>query len=323
MAAVVYRRSSSMALRLDSVWSLPVAKSSSVRSSVWCFELPSHSSRAVQKRMLSSFSCRSRSGVSTSLPSLFPSRVANQSGASRASFRSLAGQWNKQADKDQSIKTVTPEVALPKTPLPKRENIYTVPNFLTFTRLISAPAIGYLVVRGQTTWALGLFAYSCLTDYVDGYIARKYKLQTVVGSVIDPMADKFLMMSLATTLAVSGDIPLYMAVLILGRDFLLGLSALYFRYISLPPPKTFVRYWDFSIPSAEVHPTVISKYNTFLQMLYLGCSLINPVFIGSFTPETASILTSALSILGYTTATTTVLSGLSYVFSSKAVKILK
>lgn len=205
----------------------------------------------------------------------------------------------------------------------KHENIYTVPNFLTFTRLVSAPVIGYFVVHGQTTLALSLFAYSCVTDYIDGYLARKYHLQTVVGSVIDPMADKFLMMTLAGTLAVSGSIPVYMAVIILGRDFLLGLSALYYRYISLPPPKTFLRYWDFSIPSAEVHPTTISKYNTFLQMLYLGCALANPVLVDAVSAATAGYLETGLMALGYTTATTTVLSGLSYVFSHNAVKILK
>jgi cardiolipin synthase (CMP-forming) len=51
----------------------------------------------------------------------------------------------------------------------------------------------------------------------------------------------------------------WLAVIILGRDFGLGIAALYYRYISLPPPKTFSRYWDFSLPSAEVHPTNISK----------------------------------------------------------------
>lgn len=207
--------------------------------------------------------------------------------------------------------------------LAKRENIYTVPNILTFTRLVSAPFIGYFVVQGQTTLAVSLFAYSCVTDFVDGYIARKYKLQTVVGSVIDPMADKFLMMTLAGTLAVSGSIPMYMAVIILGRDFLLGLSALYYRYISLPPPKTFLRYWDFGIPSAEVHPTTISKYNTFLQMLYLGGTLVNPLVMDSVGAVTAGYLDTGLTVFGYTTAVTTVLSGLSYVFSQNAVKILK
>ena len=52
----------------------------------------------------------------------------------------------------------------------------------------------------------------------------------------------------------------------------LGIAAIYYRWISLPPPKTFARYWDFSLPSAEVRPTTISKYNTALQLALIGAT---------------------------------------------------
>lgn len=224
---------------------------------------------------------------------------------------------------DKSITKKVIDAAVAAATKTKHENIYTVPNMLTFSRLITAPVIGYLVVHHQTTLAFGLFALSCFTDLLDGYIARKYELQTVVGSVIDPMADKALMMTLASCLAVSGDIPLYAAIVILGRDVLLAIAAVLIRYKSLPPPKTFSRYWDFSLPSAEVHPTQISKYNTFLQMLYLGSSLMYPAVYGSLDAETAQLAATSLQYLGYTVASTTILSGLSYVFSTNAVKIVK
>lgn len=54
-------------------------------------------------------------------------------------------------------------------------------------------------------------------------------------------------------------IVVWLAGIILGRDVGLAISAIYFRWISLPPPKTMARYWDFSLPSAEVRPTTISK----------------------------------------------------------------
>lgn len=66
--------------------------------------------------------------------------------------------------------------------------------------------------------------------------------------------------------------------MILGRDALLGLVALYYRYISLPGPKTFARYWDFSLPSAEVHPTGISKVNTALQLGLVGWTMARMAF---------------------------------------------
>jgi len=64
-----------------------------------------------------------------------------------------------------------------------------------------------------------------------------------------------------------------LAVLIIGRDIILGVAAIYYRYISLPPPKTLARYWDFSLPSAEVRPTDISKVNTALQLALVGCTM--------------------------------------------------
>lgn len=87
------------------------------------------------------------------------------------------------------------------------ENIYTIPNILTASRLVAAPVIGYLVLQGDLKWALVLFAYAGVTDLVDGWIARRYNLQTVVGSVIDPMADKVLMTVLTVTLAMKGFMP--------------------------------------------------------------------------------------------------------------------
>lgn len=207
------------------------------------------------------------------------------------------------------------------------ENIYTVPNALTFTRLVSAPVVGYLILHGQVTFALALFTYSCVTDFLDGFIARRWNLQSVVGSVIDPLADKMLMMICTVCLATTSEIPLYLATIIIGRDVCLGLAAVVIRYISLPAPKTFWRYWDFSIPSAEVHPIMISKVNTALQMLYLGSMMIKPVFMlylsDQFGPETTAAFLQYIHGLEITVALTTLWSGLSYAFSKKAVKFVK
>ncbi|KAI9661742.1 MAG: hypothetical protein M1821_008981 [Bathelium mastoideum] len=215
--------------------------------------------------------------------------------------------------------------------LTPHENIYTVPNALTFSRLLAAPAIGYLVLHDYHAWAVGLFAYAGITDLIDGYIARHWNLQTVVGSVIDPMADKTLMFILTVCLAAKAAIPLYLATLILGRDASLAVAAIYYRYASLPAPKTFSRYWDFSLPSAEVHPTTVSKYNTFLQLILLGATTALPLVssdahhlqLGGLVPllEGADIGT-AMTAFQILVAATTAWSGMSYAFLKDAVKIL-
>ena len=87
------------------------------------------------------------------------------------------------------------------------------------------------------------------------------------------MADKALMTIVVVGLAWKAVLPLSLTVVILGRDVLLSLSAIYYRYISLPPPRTLARYWDFSLPSAEVRPTGISKFNTFLQLVLVAVTM--------------------------------------------------
>lgn len=174
--------------------------------------------------------------------------------------------------------------------------------------------MGYLVLNDAHAWALGLFAYAGITDLVDGWIARKWNLQTVVGTIIDPLADKILMTVLTVTLAMQGMLPVWLAFIILGRDVGLGISAIYYRWISLPPPKTFTRYWDFSLPSAEVRPTTISKYNTALQLGLIGATTAMPLIPFE--------LGATMTGFQYLVAATTIWSGASYVYSKDAVKIL-
>lgn len=211
----------------------------------------------------------------------------------------------------------------PKPLLTPHENIYTIPNILTFTRLLAAPAVGYAILTAQPALALTLFAYAGLTDALDGHLARRFSQTTVVGTIIDPMADKLLMTIAVVSLAYTATIPAWLAAVILGRDVALACSAIYFRWISLPPPKTFARYWDFSLPSAEVHPTEISKINTLLQLLLLGSAMALPVLRESLPAVVdAWNLPGVLEGWSYLVGATTLWSGLSYVGNKDAVKIL-
>ena len=97
-----------------------------------------------------------------------------------------------------------------RTPAPrkeKHENIYTLPNILTFSRIIATPIIAYLILDDKPYLATSLLLYAGLTDLIDGWIARRYNLKSVVGTVIDPMADKFLMITLTGALAYTSAMP--------------------------------------------------------------------------------------------------------------------
>lgn len=143
------------------------------------------------------------------------------------------------------------------------------------------------------------------------------------------MADKLLMTILTVCLAVQGALPVWLATLILGRDVALAFSACYYRYASLPTPKTLARFWDFSLPSAQVHPTAISKANTFLQLLFIGAvTAIPAVSGGALLNGLDAALGGVGGVSGFMNgaqllvAGTTVWSGASYLYTKNAVEIL-
>ncbi|EJD07714.1 uncharacterized protein FOMMEDRAFT_130829 [Fomitiporia mediterranea MF3/22] len=195
-----------------------------------------------------------------------------------------------------------------------RENTYTIPNALTLSRILSCPFLAWSIIHGDFSTATAILVYAGVSDWVDGFLARRYQMRSVLGTILDPAADKALMTTLTVTLAMKDMLPVPLACIILGRDVLLSLAAFYIRYKTLPSPKTFQRYWDFSIPSAEVHPTGISKVNTALQLLLMGITTISPL--------TSLDLDLTLQCLQWSVAGTTIWSGLSYVFSSSAVRVV-
>ncbi|KAI0820774.1 CDP-alcohol phosphatidyltransferase-domain-containing protein [Trametes gibbosa] len=195
-----------------------------------------------------------------------------------------------------------------------RENIYTLPNLLTLSRIAACPVLGWAIVNDDFYLATGLLVYAGLTDWVDGYLARRFNMRSVLGTILDPAADKTLMTTLTITLAMKDLIPVPIAAIILGRDVLLSLAAFYIRYTSLPQPKTFARYWDFSIPSAEVRPTGISKVNTALQLLLMGTATVSPII-----PLDISL---PLQGLQWIVAGTTIWSGASYVFAKGGFRVI-
>lgn len=201
-----------------------------------------------------------------------------------------------------------------------RENIYTIPNMLTATRIITAPAIGYFLINQQSGLAISIFVYSCVTDFVDGYIARKYNMKSIIGSILDPMADKLLMTICTLSLSYISSMPLYLACLIIGRDVLLSFMAFYYRYVTLPPPKTFKRLINISIPTVSVHPNLLSKVNTGLQMIYIGSLVLQPAIESIMAENWIEPFHSGLYGFELLVATTTFLSGCTYIFSKKAIK---
>jgi CDP-diacylglycerol--glycerol-3-phosphate 3-phosphatidyltransferase len=100
-------------------------------------------------------------------------------------------------------------------------SVVNVPNLLTLYRILSVPAIVVILLtpfKGREIIGFIVFVLAAITDALDGYLARKNKLVTVVGQLLDPTADKLLIASALICLVKIGRVPAWMAVVIIGRE---------------------------------------------------------------------------------------------------------
>lgn len=193
--------------------------------------------------------------------------------------------------------------------------VLTIPNILTVSRMIASPFIGYWIIQEEFALAMGWFLAASATDAVDGFIAKRFNQKSVVGSFLDPLADKLLMTIMVTTMAYKALLPLPLVGLILLRDVSLLAGGVIRRYRSLPRPVTVSRFFSVSkVESIEIKPTVISKVNTVLQvgLVFLVLSAkgldftLDPMF---------------MSGLEWSVAGTTLFSGLDYLNSNAMQRI--
>lgn len=98
------------------------------------------------------------------------------------------------------------------------------PNKITVARIILVPVFMLLLYFGQTYWALAVYIIACLSDLVDGKIARKYNLVTDFGKFMDPLADKMLVLAAMCYFVEVGLMPGWVVAIVLLREF--GVSGL-------------------------------------------------------------------------------------------------
>lgn len=114
-----------------------------------------------------------------------------------------------------------------------------IPNILTFLRLALLPFILIELAAGRRATGLPLLIFSGTTDMIDGYLARRFHWESKLGAMLDPIADKLLLVSLFLALGIDGSIPWWLVSIVLGRDalLLLGAAFLFRRLKSFPPSK--------------------------------------------------------------------------------------
>ncbi|MFL6001697.1 MAG: CDP-alcohol phosphatidyltransferase family protein [Nocardioides sp.] len=106
--------------------------------------------------------------------------------------------------------------------LTRGKRVWTVPNLISLARLAGVPVFLWLVLVPEADgWALGLLMLSGLTDYLDGYLARKLNQASALGEILDPVADRLYILAVVLGLALREIIPWWVAVILPLRDLLL------------------------------------------------------------------------------------------------------
>ena len=134
-----------------------------------------------------------------------------------------------------------------------------LPNLLSFLRLFLVLPISWSLLSNYVFLALSLFLVAGVTDALDGRLARKFRWETHLGSVIDPLADKVLVAGIVLVFTYQGYIPVWLAVIALGRDGLILIGAALYRFILGP---------------FDVQPSLVSKANTAVQIVALVLLLL-------------------------------------------------
>jgi cardiolipin synthase len=120
---------------------------------------------------------------------------------------------------------------------PVSSRVFTIPNILSFLRLLLVPVFLVLIVRGQDAFALLVLVVSSLTDFLDGILARRLNQVSRLGQLLDPAADRLFIFTALIGLAVRGVIPWWLVIVIVGRDVMLaalGIILANFGYGPLP-----------------------------------------------------------------------------------------
>jgi len=167
-----------------------------------------------------------------------------------------------------------------------------IPNIISIIRIMLVIPFIVLMLRQEFTWALLLFFVAGISDGIDGYLAKRNNWTSRLGSILDPLADKLLLVSSFVTLAWLNVLPVWLVSAVLLRDVIIISGAVAYHFL---------------VGRYEMEPTIISKLNTFFQiMLVLSTVFSQGLYV---------LPPLALQALVYIVFATTILSGADYVYT--------
>jgi len=173
---------------------------------------------------------------------------------------------------------------------------FNVPNAITLTRILLVPPFVIFLIRGHDAGALAIFATAAISDFVDGFLARRLRQKTEIGRLLDPLADKLLAGTAFILLALRQMLPDWLTVIVISRECVILAGMLLLNLLQV---------------RVEVVPSRVGKWNTALQLTTVCVALLVGVLAPAPRP---AWLAPAVAALYLATATTTIISGFQYLF---------
>jgi cardiolipin synthase (CMP-forming) len=128
----------------------------------------------------------------------------------------------------------------------------SIPNLITLGRIILVPVIVWAIISGEMLPAFSLFVIAGISDAVDGFLAKRFHMESELGAYLDPLADKALLVSIYVALGIARSLPISLVILVVSRDIMIVSGFVLALLVDKP---------------MEVRPHPVSKLNTVMQIL--------------------------------------------------------
>jgi cardiolipin synthase len=156
-----------------------------------------------------------------------------------------------------------------------------IPNLITLGRIILVPIVVWAITSGEMRVAFFLFVAAGISDAVDGFLAKRLHMTSELGALIDPLADKALIVSIYVALGIAGALPIPLVILVVSRDIMIVSGFMLSWVVGKPMP---------------VRPHPVSKANTAAQIVLATLVLAEEAF-GFDASLAAKVIIALVAIL--------------------------
>ncbi|MES2193027.1 MAG: CDP-alcohol phosphatidyltransferase family protein [Pseudomonadota bacterium] len=134
----------------------------------------------------------------------------------------------------------------------------SIPNIITLGRILLVPVIVWAIASNQMAIAFAIFIVAGVSDAVDGFLAKRFNMASELGALLDPIADKALLVSIYIALGTWGAVPRWIVILVVSRDLMIVAAVIVSWLVGKPIP---------------MKPLMVSKLNTVAQVAFAALVL--------------------------------------------------